>query len=338
MNQSNPATAPHPLDFVFSAHTVLSTDYPPIEFTVPGLVPEGLTLLVASPKIGKSWFVLGLAVACVTGGYALGSIKVEQRPVFYLALEDGPRRLKDRLNMIGVSEPRKDFYRLKFLLDLTYTSVDSAIRAYLAEHGAQKPLIIVDTLGRARGVHTGNDAYGKDYNDLARLKRHVDDYPGSSLIIVHHTNKRGSDGDFLGAISGTQGLAGAADSTLMISRDRGKGQARLQVTSREIPEGEYAISFENGAWSLVGNDLKEAAAAARESEQAGVLGDLQTRILEHFNKYPEPHRPKDIAVALGEDPEKVGTYIRRLHEMGRIQRTERGKYAALPEPGLLDEL
>lgn len=338
MNQPNPATAPHPLDFVFSAHTVLSTDYPPIEFTVPGLVPEGLTLLVASPKIGKSWFVLGLAVACVTGGYALGSIKVEQRPVFYLALEDGPRRLKDRLNMIGVSEPRKDFYRLKFLLDLTYTSVDSAIRAYLAEHGAQKPLIIVDTLGRARGVHTGNDAYGKDYNDLARLKRHVDDYPGSSLIIVHHTNKRGSDGDFLGAISGTQGLAGAADSTLMISRDRGKGQARLQVTSREIPEGEYAISFENGAWSLVGNDLKEAAAAARESEQMGALGDLQTRILEHFNKYPESQDIGHVATALNEDKETVSRYLRRLNEAGKLQRAGRGKYKALPEPSLIGSL
>lgn len=338
MNQPNPATEPHPLDFAFSAHTVLSTDYPPIEFTVPGLVPEGLTLLVASPKIGKSWFVLGLAVACVTGGYALGSIKVEQRPVFYLALEDGPRRLKDRLNMIGVSEPSKDFYRLDFLLDLTYTSVDSAIRAYLAERGAQKPLIIVDTLGRARGVHTGNDAYGKDYNDLARLKRHVDDYPGSSLIIVHHTNKRGSDGDFLGAISGTQGLAGAADSTLMISRDRGKGQARLQVTSREIPEGEYAISFENGAWSLVGNDLKEAAAAARESEQAGVLGDLQTRILEHFNKYPESQDIGHVATALNEDKETVSRYLRRLNEAGKLQRAGRGKYKALPEPSLIDSL
>lgn len=334
--ETMPEVTPHPLDTMFTAHEVLSTTYPPVEFTIPGLIPEGLTLLVAAPKIGKSWFVLGLAAACVTGGYALGSIRVEQRPVLYLALEDGHRRLKSRLNKLGIYEPAPEYYKFCLVVDLGPSTVQMMIGEFLKEHGSQKPLIILDTLGRARGVHTGNDAYGKDYNDMARLKRCVDEYPGSSLIVVHHTNKRGGDEDFLGAISGTQGLAGAADSTLVIRRDRGQGQARLQVTSREVQEGEYAIRFDNGQWFLVGATLEEAAAAAVQSEQVGALGDVQTRILEHFNKYPEPQSIAQVASALNEDRDKVGTYIRRLHESNRLAKASRGRYAALPELPVLE--
>ncbi len=331
-----PEATPHPLDTMFTAHEVLSTTYPPIGSTVPGLIHEGLTLLVAAPKICKSWFVLGLAVACVTGGYTLGSVRVEQRPVLYLALEDGHRRLKSRLNKLGIYEPAPEYYKFCLVVDLGPSIVQMMIGEFLKEHGAQKPLIILDTLGRARGVHAGNDAYGKDYNDVPRLKRCVDEYPGSSLIVVHHTNNRGGGEDFLGAISGTQGLAGAADSTLVIRRDRGQGQARLQVMSREVQEGEYAIRFDNGQWFLMGATLEEAVAAAIQSGQVGALGDVQTRILEHFNKYPEPQSTDHAASALNED--KVGHYLRRLNESGKLQRSRRGKFAILPEPALVNPM
>lgn len=331
-----PEATPHPLDTMLTAHEVLSTTYPPIGSTVPGIIHEGLTLLVAAPKICKSWFVLGLAVACVTGGYTLGSVRVEQRPVLYLALEDGHRRLKSRLNKLGIYEPAPEYYKFCLVVDLGPSIVQMMIGEFLKEHGAQKPLIILDTLGRARGVHAGNDAYGKDYNDVPRLKWCVDEYPGSSLMVVHHTNKRGGGEDFLGAISGTQGLAGAADSTLVIRRDRGQGQARLQVMSREVQEGEYAIRFDNGQWFLMGATLEEAVAAAIQSGQVGALGDVQTRILEHFNKYPEPQSTDHAASALNED--KVGHYLRRLNESGKLQRSRRGKFAILPEPALVNPM
>jgi hypothetical protein len=37
-----------------------------------GLVAEGLNLLVGSPKLGRSWLCLVLAVAVASGGVALG--------------------------------------------------------------------------------------------------------------------------------------------------------------------------------------------------------------------------------------------------------------------------
>ena len=68
--------------------------FPAVRWAVPGLLPEGVTLLAGSPKIGKSWLALGIAVAVATGGIALGTIPVDPGEVLYLALEDTQRRLQ----------------------------------------------------------------------------------------------------------------------------------------------------------------------------------------------------------------------------------------------------
>src|SRR6185312_8121443 len=74
--------------------------FQPLEYIVPGLVPEGIGLVVAPPKAGKSWFVTDIGLASAAGGKALGRIDVQQRPVLYLALEDGHRRLQSRFRRV----------------------------------------------------------------------------------------------------------------------------------------------------------------------------------------------------------------------------------------------
>lgn len=64
-----------------------------MRYVVPGYIAEGLTVLAGRPKLGKSWLALDLAIAVATGGAALGSTKVGQGDVLYLALEDNERRL-----------------------------------------------------------------------------------------------------------------------------------------------------------------------------------------------------------------------------------------------------
>ena len=67
---------------------------------MPRIIPEGSSLIVGSPKIGKSWFVLGCGLEVAEGGKALGALSVGQRPVLYLALEDGHRRLQERCRIL----------------------------------------------------------------------------------------------------------------------------------------------------------------------------------------------------------------------------------------------
>jgi hypothetical protein len=42
-------------------------EFPPHEYAVPGIIPEGFGLLVAPPKAGKSWLVAGIGLACAVG-------------------------------------------------------------------------------------------------------------------------------------------------------------------------------------------------------------------------------------------------------------------------------
>ena len=60
-----------------SAKDLLSRELPPVKWSVPGVLPEGVTILAGKPKMGKSWLALGLCVAVASGGYALGKIPVE---------------------------------------------------------------------------------------------------------------------------------------------------------------------------------------------------------------------------------------------------------------------
>ena len=80
------------------------------------------------------------------GGYAFGSIAVDFRPVFYLALEDGDRRLQDRcrtlLHRVAIPE------HFQYVTETTPGQVVATIREWLPRHGGQAPLVILDTLGK----------------------------------------------------------------------------------------------------------------------------------------------------------------------------------------------
>src|SRR5699024_1804119 len=69
-----------PLGSAFTATSLLAQEFPPLEYVVPGVITEGLGLLVAPPKIGKSWMVLDVGIACSTGGKAFNAITVDKRP------------------------------------------------------------------------------------------------------------------------------------------------------------------------------------------------------------------------------------------------------------------
>jgi hypothetical protein len=113
----------------------------------------------------------------------------------------------------------------------------------------------------------GETTYQRDYRVGTGLKRIVDTYPGATLLINHHQRKAGAE-DFVDAGSGTAGLAGAADTVIVLSRDRQEAAGLLKVTGRDVAEGEYAVTFKDGAvWELEGHGPE-----ARAERRRGVPG------------------------------------------------------------------
>lgn len=301
--------------------------FPPLEWTVEGVLPEGFGLLVAPPKAGKSWMAAGIGLACASGGYALGKIPVKRRPVLYLALEDGHRRLQDRFRRLMDNEPIPA--GINIITRAKPLEITGIISEFLELHRGEKPLIILDTLGKVKPPRPpGADPYQHDYGVGSGLKDLIDTEPGGSLLVVHHARKAES-ADFIDAVSGTHGIAGAADFIIVINRRRHEDTALLAVTGRDVTEGEYALTSTAGSWVLDGSGLGDASAAARKRREEGRLGDRSGEALEFVNSRPLGTRAKDLAGHLGIDDNMAGNYLRRLHESERIAKRTRGVYTPL---------
>jgi hypothetical protein len=302
--------------------------FPPLAYAVPGLVPEGSVLLVGAPKIGKSWLVLAVGLAASDGGKALG-IEIPKRPVLYAALEDGDRRLQDRCRRLLADAPIPSEFQ--YLTRIEPGRVGDTIAAWIRWHQEPPPLVILDTLGKVLPpAQQGETTYQRDYRVGSALKRIVDSYPGATLLVNHHQRKAGAE-DFIDAVSGTAGLAGAADTILVLSRDRNEASGLLKVTGRDVAEGEYAVTFKDGAvWELDAPDL----AAAREKAQkiratTRATGGASDRLLDvvlHAYEHPEGVRRGDVAEALHLDPKQATVYLSRAVAAGRLERAGRGLY------------
>lgn len=299
--------------------------FPPLRYAVPGLVPEGFTLNVGPPKIGKSWEILDLALSIAAGGRALGHLEVgEPRPVLVLALEDGDRRLQDRCRKLlqgGDVIPK----RLHYMTRIEPGYVLDTVQAWLDMYGDEEPVVFLDTLGKVMPpALMGESAYQRDYRIGSALKRLADDHDGCSVVVNHHDRKAGSD-DFVDSVSGTHGLAGAADTITVLCRPRHESEGTIQVTGRDVPENEYAVSFVDGCqWVLSGGTLEAAATRAERVRNASGLGDRSLDVLDLVNAQPNGITPKAVAEKL--DIPDARQYLKRLHEGGRIGKSGRGLY------------
>lgn len=307
-------------------------EFAPLAFAVDGILPEGLGLLVAPPKKGKSFLVADIGLAVAAGGTALGAISVTQRPVLYLALEDGHRRLQNRFRRIRRGAPIPA--GITVVTRATSAEAVELITEYLGQHAGKKPLVIVDTFGKIKPPRrAGQEAYLADYAAGAALKDIVDAVPGASLLLVHHTRKAEA-ADFVDSVSGTNGVAGAADFILALNRKRLANDAVLSVTGRDVVEKQYALIADEGIlWRLDGMDLLDAAATVERRSSEEKMSGRKLDVLRYVEGAASVVTATDVAKALGGDMagDTAGKYLRRLADEGLISRAGRGQYLKVSE-------
>ena len=233
--------------------TLMSQPLTPLNFVVDTLLSQGLHILAGSPKVGKSWLALWLAVT-VAKGETVWGMGVKQGTTLYLCLEDSTLRIQNRLFEITEDAPANVHFSTNS--DTLGKGLEEQLCAFLVEH-PDTVLVIIDTLQMIRGAGYDN-TYANDYRDLSALKR-IADAHGIAILLVHHLRKMNDD-DPMNMISGTTGLSGATDSNFVLRKSkRRENTATLYCTGRDIPYRELALEFdgEDHVWKLLSDDCEQ---------------------------------------------------------------------------------
>ena len=282
--------------------TLMSTPLRPLNFVVDTLLSQGLHILAGSPKVGKSWLALWLAVS-VAKGEPIWGMGTRRGTTLYLCLEDSTLRIQNRLFEITEDAPANvHFCTESFILG---RGLEEQLENFIAEH-SDTTLIIIDTLQMIRGTNYDN-TYANDYRDLSALKK-VADKHAIAILLIHHLRKEFAD-DVFNRISGTTGISGAVDSSFTLIEDkRGSGKAKIHCIGRDIEYREIELTRSaDNIWELDSDSRV----------QPELLGDRIIFLLSAFMKdrYEFIGTPTELADRIDPDrskgisPKKVSRQI-----------------------------
>ncbi len=310
---------------IIAATDLMAADLGEVQWIIPDILPEGLTLLVGKAKMRKSFLALGACLAIAAGGMALGKIRVEQGSSLYLALEDNHRRLQKRMGDILKGAPAPE----KFFLANEWPRLDEGGLDYIVEWLENTPdarMVVIDTMVKIRPPAKGKNIYSEDYHALEALIPVASRF-GVSILVVHHFNKMADAQDPLDAISGSTGLTGGVDGFLLLKRDRGSADAYLYVDGRDIEEPrELALQWDANitGWSLMGD-----AETYRMSQERQAI----CRVLENADG---PLRPQEVADALDKKPGAVREMMGQMEKQGILAKPSYGLYTVATNPDNAD--
>lgn len=311
-----PRTKPAPPVVVPEGGTLaelMGRDIEPIRFVVDQLIPEGLTILAGKPKLGKSWLALGLSLAICAGEAALGHT-TSPAEVLYVALEDGERRLQDRVRILGGHHHGQALQRFHYRTTwpaLTAGGLEQ-LEKWMDDHPDTR-LIVVDTFGKARGPLAGKDRYQEEYDIVGKLQTFAVAHR-VAVVLVHHVRKQSAE-DWLETIGGSQAITGAADAALGLFRERGQMDATLRLVSRDIDEKDLALRFEGGRWEAMGD-----AALYRHTVE-------RTAVLEALDDLGGEARVSEVAELVDKTSANTSKLLAKLAIDGAVEKIRYGVYA-----------
>jgi hypothetical protein len=302
---------------LIKASDLCDLQFPDLKYVVPGIFPEGVTLLASRPKLGKSWLLLQVGAAVAMGVAALVPNDYPLHgDVLYLALEDNPRRLQRRLTKFF--GPNRGTWPSRLIIVTEWKRLDQggmeAIEAW--SKSVSKPaLIMIDTLKKVRAPKQNRQSdYDADYEACQGLQKLAGTL-GVAIIIAHQDRKMDAE-DVFDTVSGTLGLTGGVDTIAVMKRRA--GVVTLYVEGRDLAEPvEKAVLFdrETCRWKILG----EAAEIQRSTERRRVHAVLATA--------PDGMSSTEIAAAAGlKGRNAADLLLSRMVQDGEIERVKRGVY------------
>jgi hypothetical protein len=300
-----------------TAAALQSQTFPPVSYIVPGLLPEGLTLLAGKPKIGKSWLALDVCLGVAGARPCLGGREAPPSgDVLYLALEDNPRRLQRRMDRL--LKTFSDQWPARLTFSTSWLRLDEGGVEHISQWMAsvrEPRLIVIDTLAAVRPLRK-TSGYTEDYEALSSL-HHLANERAISILVLHHQRKMEAD-DPIDSVSGTLGLSGCADTILVLSRTA-QGTT-LYLRGRDVEEAEHAMQFDTDIcrWTILGS----AAEVHRSAERGRIMAILEGR---------QEVATTEIVDATGMLRRNVDKLLHHMTKDGDVTRVKRGVFR-LAEP------
>ncbi len=167
-------------------------------------------------------------------------------------MEDSNTRLQDRLLSVTEDVPPNVHFSINCLS--IGNGLEEQIRNFVAEH-PDTVLVAIDIFQKIRTTTEIN--YGVDYSETEILKSLAGEL-GITILLVHHVRKK-KDEDPFNMMSGSNGLAGCADTLFVLKKSkRCSSDATLFCTGRDIEYREIDIRFEKETctWSFISDSAE----------------------------------------------------------------------------------
>lgn len=229
----------------FTFEEVCKLEIPELQWVIPGVLPQGLTVLAGAPKMGKSWLVQQLSLSIAMGGLAMSKFITNQGSVLHLALEDPMRRFQDRLRSQlkpGELPPRSGIFCNEF--PFGQEGLDTIEEWCEQVHNPS--MVVIDTLARFNGEtsESGNQTlYTSDYRMMAGFHR-LAVSRNLAVVVVHHLRKMEAS-DPMNMVSGSAGITGAADLVWVFTRkNRSAMKAEVQAMGKDVSDSKYILEWD----------------------------------------------------------------------------------------------
>jgi hypothetical protein len=282
---------------------------------------QAVGVIGGSPKSGKTWLALEMAVSIASGRPCFDTFAVASPgPVLLYAAEDSALTLRSRLETLARLH-KIDFERL----NVHVITIDS-LRLDHPEHQdrlestlhAYKPtLLVLDPLVR---VHSIDENVAGQVAALLGYLRSLQRKAGTAIALVHHVRKNASPTGNAGySLRGSGDLYAWLDSFLYLRMHQ--GQRMLSAEHRSAPAfGPIALELVQA--DPMGPHLRMT--SVNEAQFDSPQSDLSGRILELLSSSHDPQTVDAIRSHLQVRNQRVVEAIRNLASQGKIQRHPKG--------------
>ncbi len=314
-----PSVEPFPI--VRVAH--ITTHTPEPAWMIASLWGEqAVGFIGGTPKSGKTWLALELAVAVASGRPCLGRFAVpEPGPVLLYSAEDGAADVRRRVAAIARAR-EVDLSRLAVglirepMLQLDRPGHQLRLEATLA---AVRPrLLVLDPLVR---LHRGDENSAADISALLGFLRGLQREHGVAIAVVHHVRKSASSGQPGQALRGSGDLHAWSDSNLFLLHRNNRLELHAEHRNHPAPHP-LAVELATGPEHLVATDIDDDASASGGRE-------LHRRIVEILTASPMTRT--DLRDSLRVRNETLGEALAQLEAQGIVRRVD-GRLTAPRSP------